>query len=152
MPRSTKPTKSGPELMAAAERYLAPLQDAGVDTLVLGCTHYPFLEGAISLIMGPHVTLVSSDTETAKDVYRELVSAGIERRSDAPPVIRYEATGGRASDFEDLAHRMLGTGVTHVELVETGAISLPRRIREDASVASTAPGTPSIPEQSRGRT
>ncbi|OUD80950.1 hypothetical protein BC477_18065 [Clavibacter michiganensis subsp. michiganensis] len=75
--------------------------------------------------MGPDVTLVSSDTETAKDVYRELVSAGLERRSDAPPVIRYEATGGSASDFETLAHRMLGSGVTHVELVETGAISLP---------------------------
>ncbi|OUE08629.1 glutamate racemase [Clavibacter michiganensis] len=143
---------SGPELMAAAEEYLAPLRAAGIDTLVLGCTHYPFLEGAISLLMGPDVTLVSSDTETAKDVYRELVSAGLERRTDAPPVIRYEATGGSASDFETLAHRMLGAGVSHVELVETGAIPLPRRVRPDAATPPDAVGTPSTPDPSRGRT
>jgi glutamate racemase len=67
-------------------------------------------------------------------------------------VIRYEATGGRASDFEDLARRMLGTGVTHVELVETGAISLPHRLRDGASDASPADGIPSTPDPSRGRT
>ncbi len=63
-----------PEVLATAEQYLAPLRDAEVDTLVLGCTHYPFLEGAISYVMGPDVSLVSSDSETAKDVYRQLVS------------------------------------------------------------------------------
>src|SRR6185312_1095164 len=51
------------EVLAVAEQYLAPLRHAGVDTLVLGCTHYPFLEGAISYVMGSDVSLVSSDTE-----------------------------------------------------------------------------------------
>src|SRR5690606_26278413 len=50
-----------PEVLAVAEDYLAPLRDAGVDTLVLGCTHYPFLRGAISYVMGDGVSLVSSD-------------------------------------------------------------------------------------------
>ncbi len=63
-----------PEVLAVAEEYLAPLRDADVDTLVLGCTHYPFLRGAISYVMGEGVTLVSSDDETAGDVYRQLVA------------------------------------------------------------------------------
>ena len=62
----------------------AALARADVDTLVLGCTHYPFLKGAISYVMGEQVSLVSSDVETANDVYRVLVSNGMERRaSDA---------------------------------------------------------------------
>ena len=66
--------RAEPILLRVAEEYLAPLRHAGIDTLVLGCTHYPFLEGAISYVMGPDVSLVSSDIETAKDVYRQLVS------------------------------------------------------------------------------
>ncbi len=56
---------------------------AGVDTLVLGCTHYPLLTGVISYVMGEGVTLVSSAEETAKDVYRTLVAHGLERDSVA---------------------------------------------------------------------
>ena len=51
---------SGALVTDAARRYLAPLRDAGVDTLVLGCTHYPLLTGVISYVMGEEVTLVSS--------------------------------------------------------------------------------------------
>lgn len=116
---------SGEELLTVAEEYLAPLRAASVDTLVLGCTHYPFLKGAISLVMGPEVTLVSSDTETANDVYRELVLRGIERTDVDPPSIRYEATGASADDFLSLAERFLGPRVSSVELVETGSIALP---------------------------
>lgn len=83
---------TGPELLATAERYLAPLQDAGVDTLVLGCTHYPLLTGVISLVMGEDVTLVSSAEETAKDVYRALVRHGLER-----PVAPDAGTGRAAA-------------------------------------------------------
>ena len=66
----------------------------GVDTLVLGCTHYPLLTGAISYVMGEEVTLVSSAEETAKDVYRTLVAHDLERDPAAgPPVHRFLATG-----------------------------------------------------------
>ena len=69
----------GDELLAAAHEYLDPLAAAGVDTLILGCTHYPLLTGVISYVMGEQVTLVSSAEETAKDVYRTLVRRGLER-------------------------------------------------------------------------
>ncbi len=116
---------SGPELLAEAERYLAPLREAGVDTLVLGCTHYPFLKGAISYVMGESVTLVSSDNETANDVYRVLVSQGLERRALTPPTHHYEATGNDAAGFLELAHRLLGREINEVQLVQTGVITLP---------------------------
>lgn len=114
-----------PEVLAVAEEYLAPLRDAGVDTLVLGCTHYPFLEGAISYVMGPDVALVSSDSETAKDVYRQLVSGGLLASDDAVPHHVYEATGDSADHFLALADRLMGRGVPSVRLVQTGAIVLP---------------------------
>ena len=105
---------SGPELMAAAEKYLAPIKAAGVDTLVLGCTHYPLLTGAISYVMGEDVTLVSSAEETAKDVYRTLVAHGLERTSSEPPTLRFQSTGD-ADSFGRLARRFLGPEVAHVE-------------------------------------
>ncbi|WP_400999385.1 glutamate racemase [Agromyces sp. GXQ0307] len=116
---------TGPEVLAVAEEYLAPLRAAGVDTLVLGCTHYPFLKGAISYVMGEGVSLVSSDVETANDVYRVLVSQGLERRSPEPPVHRFEATGGSSAAFLDLAHRLIGPEISQVELVQTGVLTLP---------------------------
>ncbi len=66
----------GPGPARLAQRLLEPLQRAGVDTLVLGCTHYPLLAGLIGLVMGDGVTLVSSAEETAKDVYRRTDRAG----------------------------------------------------------------------------
>lgn len=116
---------TGPEVLALAEQYLAPLRDARIDTLVLGCTHYPFLKGAISYVMGDGVALVSSDVETANDVYRVLVSQGLERRTPLPPVHRFEATGDSSAAFLDLAHRLIGPDIASVELVQTGALTLP---------------------------
>jgi glutamate racemase len=116
---------SGEEVLQVTAEYLQPLREADVDTLVLGCTHYPFLKGAISYVMGEGVSLVSSDTETAKDVYRTLVGGGLERRSPAPPTLRYEATGSDADNFLRLAHRFIGPEVSRVDLVTTGVIDLP---------------------------
>ena len=76
---------SGRQLLGLAESYLTPIASADVDTLILGCTHYPLLTGVISTVLGPGVTLVSSAEETAQDVYRVLSRgrpgpSGIERR------------------------------------------------------------------------
>ncbi|UIN32184.1 glutamate racemase [Microbacterium binotii] len=114
------------EVLQVAEDYLAPLRHADVDTLVLGCTHYPFLEGAISYVMGEGTSLVSSDTETAKDVYRQLVSRDLLAGPDAVAQHVYEATGSSADDFIQLAHRLMGREVRQVQLVQTGTIDLPR--------------------------
>jgi glutamate racemase len=105
---------SGPELLETAREYLQPLKDAGVDTLVLGCTHYPLLAGVISYIMGEDVTLVSSADETAKDVYRELLNHAIESPVPAEnPHHEFLATG-ESETFSQLARRFLGPEVTNV--------------------------------------
>jgi glutamate racemase len=79
-----------------------------VDTLVLGCTHYPLLAGLIGLVMGDGVTLVSSADETAKDVYRVLTERALLRPDEASaPVHRFLATGD-PEPFARLAHRFIG--------------------------------------------
>ena len=115
---------NGAELLAIAEQYLGPLKAAGVDTLVLGCTHYPLLAGAIQYVMGEDVTLVSSAEETAFDVYRTLVKHGLERTAMSKPSYTFEATGDSKDEFLSLAKRFLGPEVTTVDLVETGAIPI----------------------------
>ncbi len=106
---------TGDELLAVAAEYLAPLRTADIDTLVLGCTHYPLLTGVVSYVMGEDVTLVSSAEETAKDVYRTLVAHDLERDPAAgPPEHRFLATGDPES-FHVLARRFLGPEVGAVE-------------------------------------
>lgn len=110
------------ELRRAAAEYLAPLKAAGVDTLILGCTHYPLLSGLLQLEMGPEVVLVSSAEETAKDVYATLLRQGLARDEDAgPPEHEFRSTGDPAQ-FQRLATRFLGPeiGDLHVRRVEVG--------------------------------
>ena len=117
---------SGPEVLRVAEEYLAPLVEQDIDTLVLGCTHYPFLRGAISQIVGRNVALVSSDVETAAEVYRVLTDRGLLRDPGAgEPSIRYEATGNDTAAFVELARKMIGMGIDAVDHLPTGAINLP---------------------------
>ena len=118
---------SGTELFSVAEQYLAPLKAESIDTLVLGCTHYPLLAGAIQYVMGEEVTLVSSAQETAYDVYSTLVKHGLERTSTVPPQYVFEATGDSKTDFLRLAGRFLGPEVGTVDLVQTGTIPLTHR-------------------------
>ncbi|NBW73810.1 MAG: glutamate racemase [Microbacteriaceae bacterium] len=107
---------SGPEVIALAETYLEPIKANQVDTLVLGCTHYPLLTGALSYVMGEEVTLVSSAEETAKDVYRTLQAHNLLRTDSAKPSLRFQATGDAAS-FANLARRFLGPEVQTVEKI-----------------------------------
>ena len=108
-------TTSGPDVIATARRLLEPVRAADVDTLVLGCTHYPLLTGVISYVMGEGVTLVSSAEETAKDVYRTLVAHSLERDlAVGSPVHRFLSTGDPEL-FAALARRFLGPEVIAVE-------------------------------------
>ncbi|KHL08376.1 glutamate racemase [Mumia flava] len=106
---------SGPELLDVARSYLQPLQAAGVDTLVLGCTHYPLLTGVISYVMGDDVTLVSSAEETAKDVYALLVKHGLERDLRAPHPGHRFLTTGQPEEFRTLGQRFLGPEIEQVD-------------------------------------
>ena len=118
---------SGRELFEVAEEYLAPLKLANIDTLVLGCTHYPLMAAAIQYVMGNEVTLVSSAEETAFDVYRTLVRHNLEREAPDAPTYTFEATGADTAAFKHLASRFLGPEVVRVENFDTGTIHLPRR-------------------------
>jgi glutamate racemase len=102
---------SGRALLGLASAYLEPLQQAQVDTLVLGCTHYPVLAGVISLVMGDGVTLVSSADETAKDVYRVLVERDLARDDGAPAPVHQFLTTGETEPFARLARRFLGADI-----------------------------------------
>ena len=113
---------SGRQVLGLAEGYLEPLQHAGVDTLVLGCTHYPLLSGLIQLAMGDNVTLVSRAEETAKDLLRVLTERDLLRPHPdgrtAPAANRqFEATGDPEA-FLTLAARFLGPAITGVSPVQ----------------------------------
>ncbi len=99
---------SGPELLEVAHGYLDPLTSSGIDTLVLGCTHYPLLTGVLSYVMGDQVTLVSSAEETAKDVYRTLVRLGLERDPAAGTPQHRFLTTGDPEEFQRIGRRFLG--------------------------------------------
>lgn len=106
---------SGPELLAAAHEYFDPLIEAGVDTLILGCTHYPLLTGVISYVMGDNVSLVSSAEECAKDVYSVLTKSGLLRPDDLPaPQHRFVTTGDPA-EFAAIGARFLGPVISGVD-------------------------------------
>ena len=110
---------SGRQVLGLAEGYVEPLQRAGVDTVVLGCTHYPLLTGVLQLALGDAVTLVSSAEETAKDVVRVLTEADLltepvaEADGAAQPEHEFLATGA-PEPFVRLARRFLGPTVTGV--------------------------------------
>ena len=98
-----------------AEAYLTPIRDADVDTLVLGCTHYPLLSGVVQLAAGDHVTLVSSAEETAKDVLRVLTDADLLRPEDPEqPAVREFLVTGDPEVFRRVASRFLGPGLVAV--------------------------------------
>jgi glutamate racemase len=106
---------SGVEITQIAREYLKPMIDAKIDTLVLGCTHYPLLTGVISYVMGEGVTLVSSAEETAKDLYRVLVESNLLRsETGKAPTYEFLATGA-TDQFEVLARRFLGPEVAKVK-------------------------------------
>jgi glutamate racemase len=105
---------SGDEAIAVAREYLAPLQESEVDTLVLGCTHYPLLTGVLAYVMGDDVTLVSSAEETAKDVYRVLVAGDLLRsEGEGSPTHAFLVTGD-PDDFEGHGRRFLGPEIGRV--------------------------------------
>jgi glutamate racemase len=113
---------SGRQVLGLAEGYLEPLQRADVDTLVLGCTHYPLLSGLIQLVMGEAVTLVSSAEETAKELLRALTELNLlhphpNRPGASPPLRVFEATGDPEA-FLGLASRFLGPAITGVRPVQ----------------------------------
>jgi glutamate racemase len=111
---------SSNELRSLAAGYLQPLRDEGVDTLILGCTHYPMLSGLLQIVMGQDVVLVSSAEETAKDVYSTLLGGDLLRKGSEG---RHEfLTTGDPEQFRRVAHRFLGPGMGGIGSLEVSPV------------------------------
>jgi len=98
-----------------AERLLAPVREAEVDTLVLGCTHYPLLARTIADVLGPDVVLVSSADETAFEVQRAVDPARARQHDPRRWVTHRFLTSGDTGVFRRLGARFLGPEVDAVE-------------------------------------
>ena len=114
------PFSSKEERQGVAQRYLAPLRMEGIDTLVLGCTHYPLIQELISQEMGPSVTLVSSAEETAREVHAILSRRDELRSTGEGGGVEVLITGDDATKFARVTQKVLGItpSITKVMLDE----------------------------------
>jgi len=108
---------SSPEAVRVTEEYLAPLKKAGVDTLIMGCTHYPLMADVIQQVMGPEVRLISSAEETAREA-REVLQAGDLCHADEGGAIQYRFfVSGPAQPFEEVAFKLLQREVKAYQVI-----------------------------------
>lgn len=111
-----------PSFYELARDYLDPLKRSGVDTLVLGCTHFPMLSTAIGQVMGPGVEIISSAAETAREVADTLERRG--QRAEGDHRVRHRfATTGDPAEFARLGSRVLGGDIDEVEAVELAELA-----------------------------
>ncbi|HKE97554.1 MAG TPA: glutamate racemase [Actinomycetes bacterium] len=113
---------TGPEILTVAGGYLAPLLEAGIDTLILGCTHYPLLTGVIGYLAGPDVFLVDSAEWTARDVFAELTRADLHAPYATVPRHRFWCSGDPGG-FRRLGARFLGPEVVEVQTRSAGRLA-----------------------------
>ncbi len=105
------------QVVVLAERLLAPVREAKVDALLLGCTHYPFLARTISDVMGREVVLVDSADETAFEVRALLEGTELARRPQAGPGRHRWLSSGDVDTFRRLGRRLLGPELDQAEPV-----------------------------------
>jgi glutamate racemase len=103
---------------AVAREYLAEHEALGIDTLVLGCTHYPLLKGVIGGVMGAGVALVDSAVETAREVWRVLAESGLRNDGGARGDF-HVVLSDTSPTFEEIASRFLGRDIPEIELVSS---------------------------------
>ena len=120
------------ELRALLRDYLQPMLDAGADTLVLGCTHYPFLDAAIRDIVGDRLTLIDTSVAIARQLERVLDQHGLRAAPDnaAPIVPRFYSTA------DGLHQQQLAATLLHID-AEVERVLIPsRRTAEPDSQAA----------------
>ena len=108
--------RDNPITREVVKMYLAPLRAAGIDTLVLGCTHYPLIEGLIADFMGEGVALISAGAEAARSAKEAIVSAGLAADRGAGGATQLFVSD-TPDGFLELASRFLGEELTHAERV-----------------------------------
>jgi glutamate racemase len=102
-----------------AREYLEPMLEAEIDTLVLGCTHYPLLKPLLRDVLGSSVRLIDSAEETAAETARTLDVEGLSARDDAEPTYRFVASDDPLQ-FLQLGQRFLGGTMEGVEIRTLG--------------------------------
>src|SRR5580765_7662354 len=115
--------EAGAQTVDAVRAYAAPLQEAGCDTVILGCTHYPLIRPVFERVFGREVTLVFSAEETAREVAETLARKGYENDAGREGSYRFLTTGDPDA-FREMGARFLQfpvAGVEHVELAALGA-------------------------------
>ncbi|MDF2750148.1 MAG: glutamate racemase [Gaiellaceae bacterium] len=111
----------GEETAAAVREYAAPLKAAGVDTVILGCTHYPLIRPILQRVFGRDVTLVFSAEETAREVAETLARKRIENDSTREGAYRFLTTGDPLA-FREMGRRFLQLPIGDVEHVEIATL------------------------------
>ena len=106
------------EFLSIAREYLDPLRKVGIDTLVLGCTHYPLLKALIGAVIGREVVLISSAEEAARDVKGILTRKGTLASADTEPSYRFVTTSSDVEAFRQFGSRVLNRPITSIESVD----------------------------------
>ena len=109
------------DVVAAVREYAAPLKEAGCDTVILGCTHYPLLRPVFQRTFGREVTLVFSADETAREVAETLARKGFENHGDREGAYRFLTTGDPEL-FRTLGERFLQLPLADVEHVRVAEL------------------------------
>jgi glutamate racemase len=104
---------AGPVTAQLVESYVRPLLDRGADTLVLGCTHYPFVADVIAAVAGPGVAVIDPSAAVARELRRRLEQARLTTPAETTGSVRFW-TGGPPDHLRDVARRV-GMDVTSVD-------------------------------------
>lgn len=115
----------GPDVESLARRYVVPLLERGIDTLLLGCTHYPLLARVLKGIVGDGVTLVDSADSTAFAVYQLLASTGMLRTGSGRGERRFYCSGDPRA-FQALGTRFFGPEFGRVRKLDWASEAMPR--------------------------
>jgi glutamate racemase len=131
-----------PAFLEIARDYLHPLQRCGIDTLVLGCTHYPLLAPLISQVMGADVRIISSAEETAYDVAQTLERRGQLAPEGVAPQHRFVTTAADADEFAALGAAILARSISMPLSVTTAELekALERAEEENSGEAALIGG------------
>jgi glutamate racemase len=113
----------GEEMVDAVREYAAPLKEARVDTVILGCTHYPLIRPILQRVFGRGVTLVFSAEETAREVAETLERKGIENEGGREGAYRFLTTGDPGA-FREMGRRFLQLPIASAEHVEVTALEV----------------------------
>lgn len=109
----------GPEAEALLQRYLDPLLAQGIDTVVLGCTHYPFLRSLIEAIVGSDISVIDPAPAVARQVVRVLDSNGLRATRKRAGTVRF-FTSGDERRFAELLRKLMSRARVNVQKVDLG--------------------------------